>query len=68
MDLEGIMLTEVSDRDRQMPYDITYMWNIKKIKQTSEYNKRNRYTDKENILLVTSGEREGGSGKIGVRD
>ena len=40
----------------------------KKIKQTSEYNKRNRHTDKENIVLVTSGEREGGSAKIGVRD
>ena len=29
MDLEGIMLSEMSDRDRQTPYDITYMWNIK---------------------------------------
>ena len=28
MDLEMIILSEV--RERQMPYDITYMWNLKK--------------------------------------
>ena len=30
MDLEIIILSEVkSDRGRQIPYDITYMWNLK---------------------------------------
>ena len=31
MDLEGIMLSEMSqsDRERQIPYAITYMWNLK---------------------------------------
>ena len=29
MDLEGIMLSEKSDRERQILYDITYMWNLK---------------------------------------
>ena len=29
MDLEGIMLSEMSDRERQILYDTTYMWNIK---------------------------------------
>ena len=28
MDLEMIMLSEVR-RERQIPYDITYMWNLK---------------------------------------
>ena len=28
IDLEGIMLSEMSDRERQI-YDITYMWNLK---------------------------------------
>ena len=28
MDLEGIMLSEI--RERQIPYDITYTWNLKK--------------------------------------
>ena len=29
MDLEGIMLSEMSGRERQMLYNITYMWNWK---------------------------------------
>ena len=30
MDLEGIMLSEVkSDRERQIPYDFAYTWNLK---------------------------------------
>ena len=31
MDLEGIMLSEIkkSDREKQIPYDFTYMWNLK---------------------------------------
>ena len=27
-----------SDRERQILYDTTYMWSLKKIQQTSEYN------------------------------
>ena len=31
MDLEIVILSEVkSDRERQIPYDIAYMWNLKK--------------------------------------
>ena len=29
MNLEIIKLSEVSQTERQMPYDITYMWNLK---------------------------------------
>ena len=30
MDLEIVIVSEVrSDRERQRPYDITYMWNLK---------------------------------------
>ena len=29
----------MSDKDRQILYDITYIWSIKKMKQTNEYNK-----------------------------
>ena len=31
MDLEGIMLSEINkwDRERQIVYDATYMWNLK---------------------------------------
>ena len=42
MDLEGIMLSEMSDKERQIPYDITY---VESKKQTSEYNKKE--TDSE---------------------
>ena len=29
MDPEIIILSEVSEKERQIPYDITYMWNLK---------------------------------------
>ena len=29
MDMEGIMLSEINQRERQILYDITYMWNLK---------------------------------------
>ena len=40
MNLEGIMLSEVSDNDRQMIYDFTYMWNLKKKKKNKTMNKQ----------------------------
>ena len=30
MELHGIMLNEMSDRERQILSDLTYMWNLKK--------------------------------------
>ena len=40
MDLEGIMLGEISQtRERQITYNITYMQNLKKIKQMNKQNK-----------------------------
>ena len=29
MPLEIIILSEVSQKERQIPYDITYIWNLK---------------------------------------
>ena len=29
MQLEILILNEMSERERQIPYDITYMWNLK---------------------------------------
>ena len=29
MDLEDIMLSEISQTEKQILYDITYMWNLK---------------------------------------
>ena len=46
---------------------LSHIWKLKKIKQMNNYNK-NRLTDGENKLVVTSGEREAGRGKIEVGD
>jgi len=38
MDLEIVLLSEIkSDREVQILYDIVYMWNLKKEKNTSEF-------------------------------
>ena len=39
------------------------MWNIK-----NKYNKTDRLTNIENTFLAPSGEKEGGRGKMRVRD
>ena len=51
-----------SDKERQIPYNFTYIWNQKKHKQTNKKTtkqKRNRCTDTENKLMVA---REDGGG------
>ena len=41
MDLEIIILSEVkSDRERQLSYDITYMWDLKKMIQMNLFRKQ----------------------------
>ena len=50
------------DRERQISYDITYMWNLKKKWYKWTYiQSRNRPTDIENKLMVTK-EEKGGEG------
>ena len=44
------------DRERQIPYDITYMWNLKKWYKLTYLQNRNKPTDIENKLMVTKGE------------
>ena len=68
MDLEIIILSEVSQRERQISYDTTYMWNLKKKKgyKWTYTQKRNRVTDIENKLMVTKG--EVGGDKLGGWD
>lgn len=52
MDLEGIVLSEISDRERQIQYTI-YMGNLKIYNKLM--NKQNsRLTDVENKLVVTN--------------
>ena len=55
MDLEGIMHSEIADRERQILYDITHMCNIEK--KLMNITKK-RLTDMANKLEATSGKRE----------
>ena len=62
MDLEIVKLCEFkSDRERQISYDITHMWNLKNWYKQIYLRNRNRVTDVENNFMVTRGE----GGKIG---
>ena len=54
-----------SDRGRQISYDITYMWNLKKWYKWTYTQNINRLTDIENKLMATKGE---GGVKLGVWD
>ena len=68
MDLEIVILSEVkSDRERQISYDIAYMWNLKKLYRWTYLQSRNRVIDVENKLMVTKGERGRGiNWEIGI--
>ena len=48
--------------EREVLYDVTYMWNLK-IQLASYYNKKEVNSDIDNKLVVTSREREVGRGK-----
>ena len=47
------------DREREILYDIAYMWNLKKWFKWTYLQNRNRPTDIENKLMVIKGERRG---------
>ena len=48
-----------SDRETQISYDITFMWNLKKCYKWTYLQNRNRLTDIENKLVVAKGVRGG---------
>ena len=58
MDLEIVILSEVSQTERQISYDISYMWNLKKMAQMKLQN-RSRVTDVENKFMAMKGEKRG---------
>ena len=68
IDLEIIILSEVSQKERQIPYDITYMWNLKYGTNEHIYETE---TDSQNRLVVAKGVGgmgEGWSGSLGLVD
>ena len=64
MELENIMLSEVSQIEKDEYYDISYMMNLKINTNECNMQKRNRFIDIENKLDVTNREREGREGQI----
>ena len=42
MNLESIMLSEISQTERQILYDIIYMWNLKKYNKLMTITKQKR--------------------------
>ena len=60
-----------SEREKQIPYDITYMWNLKYDTSQHVYKKKNknRLTDIENRLVAKGeGVEEGRIGSLGLAD
>ena len=53
-----------SGRERQMSYDIAYMWKLKKWYKWTYLQNQNRLIDLENELVVTSEGRVRGGGGI----
>ena len=45
MDLEGFMLSEVLDRERQIVYDFTYMWNLKNTASKQKWKQTHRFRE-----------------------
>ena len=46
-----------SEKERQIPYDITYMWNLKYDPNEFVYETEiDRLIDKENRLMIAKGE------------
>ena len=67
-DLEGIMLSEINQR--QILYDITYIWNLKII-QMNLYTKQkqtHRHRKQTHGYQRVEGEGEGQTGSMGLTD
>ena len=60
MDLEIVILNKVSQTERET-YAIAFRWDLKKMKQMTILQNRNRLTDLENELVVNGG-------RLGERD
>ena len=58
MNLEIIILREVSQKEKELPYGIIYMWNLKYDTNQLIYE-TNRIKDIENKLVVAKGNGDG---------
>ena len=55
MELEGIMLSEISGRERQVPNDFIHLWSTR-TKQKLKGQNSSRLTDSKKGTVVTKGE------------
>ena len=60
LDLEIVILSEMSDREGEILYDILYMWNLKRNDTKELTYKTNKLTDLEDELMIAG---RGGWGK-----
>ena len=70
MELEALILSK-SERERQTPYNITYIWNrIYGINGPIDTKETNPWTWRTGLWLVAKGEGErvGGTGSLGLAD
>ena len=54
MDLEGIMLSEINQAEKDKKHGFTYMWNLKKLNKQTQQNKH-KYRDQMNGYLKGEG-------------
>ena len=68
MDLETVIQSEVSQKEKNKYHILTHIWNLKENWYRRSYlQSRNRDTDVENKRMDTKGEREGGMNwEIGI--
>ena len=62
MDLEIITLSEVSQKERDIPYDITYMWNLKYDTNEHIYETETDSQTQRTNLWLPKGEQGGREG------
>ena len=66
MDLEIVIHCEVkSERERQIPYDVPYMWNLQYDTMNISMEPKQNHTQRENRLVVANGEKWGRDGAGG---
>ena len=70
MELEISILSEVRQKEKDIPYDITYMWNLKYNTNELTMKQKETYRHREQICggQEGGGVGEGWSGSLGLAD
>ena len=68
IDLEVIMLSEVSQKEMQIPYDITDMWNLKHDTNQLKQKQTHRHREQTCVCQGEEGLGEGWTGSLGLAE